>query len=123
MLRCSVLFAAAWLSCTVLAGAQHVHAPDAPPSTSSEWRWRWDGNVVVGWNYQYREFRDFQEIESQNWLMADGERPVGKGLFPRFGDGVAGAADDSGSSALRSCFRRVKRSSAFPSWTTSTRTI
>jgi len=39
----------------------------------------WDANVFVGWNYQLRKFTDFQEFESQNWLMGAGEHAVGGG--------------------------------------------
>ena len=60
----------------VLAQADHAH-PAAPAPAG--WEWSWDANVFAGWNYQYRKFRDFQEVESQNWLMGAGERPLGRG--------------------------------------------
>lgn len=62
-----------------VAQEQHVHA--APTDAAPAWRWNFDANVFVGWNYQYRKFRDFQEVESQNWFMAAGERPAGRGRF------------------------------------------
>jgi hypothetical protein len=61
------------------ARAQEPHHPSATAQPASTWQWSWDANVFVGWNYQYRKFRDFQEIESQNWVMAAGERRVGSG--------------------------------------------
>jgi hypothetical protein len=51
------------------AQAEHVH-----PTDSTTWTWLWDARVFAGWNYQQRKFRDFQEIESQNWFMGAGER-------------------------------------------------
>ena len=51
------------------AQAEHVH-----PADSATWTWSWDARVFAGWNYQQRKFRDFQEIESQNWFMGAGER-------------------------------------------------
>ena len=56
----------------------HQHAPAAPQDAPA-WQWNWDANVVIGWNYQYRKFRDFQVVESQNWLMGTGERAMGDG--------------------------------------------
>ena len=41
---------------------QHNAPPDA-------WQWGVEGTVFAGYNYQYREFTDFDEFESQNWLM------------------------------------------------------
>jgi hypothetical protein len=54
---------------------QHVTMSAAKPS----WSFSWDARVFTGWNYQYRKFRDFQRVESQNWFMADAKRPVGRG--------------------------------------------
>jgi hypothetical protein len=50
---------------------QHQHA--AP--TSEAWQWGVEANLFAGYNYQYRKFTDFDEIESQNWLMTS----LGKG--------------------------------------------
>ena len=47
--------------------------------TSDAWQWGVEGNVFAGYNYQYRKFTDFDEIESQNWLMTS--------LSKTFGDG------------------------------------
>ena len=37
--------------------------------TSEAWQWGVAANVFAGYNYQYRKFTDFDEFESQNWLM------------------------------------------------------
>jgi hypothetical protein len=42
----------------------HQHDP-----ASSPWQWGVEGVAFVGYNYQYRKFTDFDEFESQNWLM------------------------------------------------------
>lgn len=68
------------LAATGTASAQTEHAGHQPAAQPAErWEWRIDANVFAGWNYQYRRFRDFQEIESQNWLMATGARRTGPG--------------------------------------------
>jgi hypothetical protein len=49
------------------AGAQdqsHQHDSAAAP-----WQWGVEGTAFGGYNYQYRKFTDFDEVESQNWLM------------------------------------------------------
>jgi hypothetical protein len=61
------------LTATVLF-AQSAHHHDAAAMPTS-WSWSWDANVFAGWNYQLRKFRDFQKVESQNWLMGAGEHP------------------------------------------------
>ena len=56
----------------------HEGAAPAPATADAQsqfpqidqWRVRFDANVFAGFNYQRREFRDFHEVESQNWLMA-----------------------------------------------------
>jgi hypothetical protein len=68
----------AWLLSGATAAAQSEHQHQPPQGEEARaWKWSWDANVFVGWNYQYRKFRDFQEIESQNWLMGATERPLG----------------------------------------------
>jgi hypothetical protein len=42
------------------------------------WQWRVEGHAFVGYNYQHRKFTDFDEWESQNWLMASAERDVSR---------------------------------------------
>ncbi len=46
------------------AGPQHQH-----DATSAGWQWAVEATAFGGYNYQYRKFRDFDEVESQNWLM------------------------------------------------------
>jgi hypothetical protein len=43
-----------------------------------EWQWRIEGSAFFGYNYQDRRFTDFDEWESQNWLMASAERDVSR---------------------------------------------
>jgi len=59
-----------------------AHDPDhdhAAMANQPGWTWMADGNVFVGYNYQKRLFADFEAVESQNWFMAMGTRPVGAG--------------------------------------------
>ena len=69
-----------WLTAEARTSAQAQHA-HAAPADSPTWTWSWDANAFLGWNYQRRKFRDFQEVESQNWLMGAGERPLWSGRF------------------------------------------
>jgi hypothetical protein len=68
----SILSVAAVLAFAASAGAQ---------TTDGAWRWTLTGNVFAGLNYQYRRSDDIRTIESQNWIMGQGERPVGRGIF------------------------------------------
>lgn len=52
----------------------HVHDPAPGPSA---WTWGVEGTAFFGYNYQRREFTDFDEWESQNWLMASLARSLG----------------------------------------------
>jgi hypothetical protein len=70
-----------WIVCAAIviaaapAAAQDPHAGHtmaAAPAPS--WTWSWDANLFAGWNYQRRLFTDFQEFESQNWLMGRAAR-------------------------------------------------
>lgn len=60
------------------ASAQMAHVPP-PTADTPAWKFSWDAQAFVGWNYQYRKFKDFQEVESQNWLMGAADRPLGGG--------------------------------------------
>jgi hypothetical protein len=53
-------------------GVTPALAQDPPHQhvTSDVWQWGVEGNVFAGYNYQRRKFTDFDDIESQNWLMA-----------------------------------------------------
>ncbi len=55
------------LAFAVRASAQeqaHQHATAAQP-----WQWSMEATAFAGYNYQRRKFTDFDEVESQNWLM------------------------------------------------------
>jgi hypothetical protein len=79
MLRWSFVLVFNVFLCTptqAFAQMEHVHAP--APETPA-WTWAWDANVFVGLNYQLRKFRDFQKVESQNWLMTGAAHPLARG--------------------------------------------
>jgi hypothetical protein len=58
------------------AAAQDAPAHQHDPASDS-WQWGVDATVFVGYNYQRREFTDFDEFESQNWLMTTMARSFG----------------------------------------------
>ena len=59
-----------------------VVAPsEAQTADSSGWRWKLNGNVFAGVNYQHRRFADSRTVEAQNWFMGQGDRPLGHGLL------------------------------------------
>jgi hypothetical protein len=55
----------------LLAAAVPARAQDPPHQhpSSAAWQWGVEANVFAGYNYQFRKFTDFDEVESQNWLM------------------------------------------------------
>ena len=59
--------------------AAHKHEPAA------DWEVGVEGSVFTGYNYQYRKFTDFDEIESQNWLMASLAKGLGRASMFRLG--------------------------------------
>jgi hypothetical protein len=60
----------------IVIGATHkTHAQSSP----NAWHWNVDANIFAGVNYQHRKSADITEAESQNWVMAMGERPLGSG--------------------------------------------
>jgi hypothetical protein len=67
------------------AWAQDDHAAHTAPAPQSaavalpQWQWFVDSNAFIGFNYQYRKFRDFNAFESQNWVMATGRRSAARG--------------------------------------------
>lgn len=62
-----------------MAGEAHAqHAEHQHPATTSGWEWGVEATAFGGYNYQYRKFRDFDEIESQNWLMTSLARSFGE---------------------------------------------
>jgi hypothetical protein len=62
----------------VPAWAQHEHHPTAP---DTGWAWTLDSSAFLTANFQERKFRDFHQVESQNWLMTMGTRRVGDGAL------------------------------------------
>ena len=67
MMRFPAALAMALLICAPSAFAQEP--PHQHDSTASPWQWTVDGAAFGGYNYQRRKFTDFDEVESQNWLM------------------------------------------------------
>ena len=67
------------------AWAQDEHAAHAAPAPQAaatpQWQWTIDSNAFFGFNYQHRKFRDFNEWESQNWLMGTGRRTAARGTI------------------------------------------
>jgi hypothetical protein len=59
------------IAMAMMIGAASAHAQDQPHQhpTSEAWQWGVEGNLFAGYNYQRRRFTDFDEVESQNWLM------------------------------------------------------
>ena len=56
------------------AGQDTAHQHDAASPT---WQWGIEASAFGGYNYQHRKFRDFDEVESQNWLMATLSKSLG----------------------------------------------
>ena len=65
----------------VPAWAQHEHHP--APDTG--WAWTLDSSAFLTANFQVREFDDFHQVESQNWMMGMGVRRLGSGTFTLHG--------------------------------------
>jgi hypothetical protein len=67
----------------VLSIATAARAQDQQPhqhaATREAWTWSIDAAAFGGYNYQHRKFTDFDEIESQNWLMTSLNRMFGNG--------------------------------------------
>ena len=77
MRRSFVLLVTALFVCAAPAAAQEpAHQHDAAASTAP-WQWSVEGAVFTGYNYQWRKFTDFDEIESQNWLMTALQKSFG----------------------------------------------
>jgi hypothetical protein len=62
--------------------AQHEHHHPAP---GAGWAWSAESTVFLTGNFQVREFRDFHQVESQNWLMAMAARAIGPGALTLHG--------------------------------------
>jgi hypothetical protein len=81
-LRSAFLALTALLSSVVPASAQHEHQPTPP---DQGWGWTIDSNVFLNGNIQQREFRDFHQVESQNWVMGVASRRIGAGALTLHG--------------------------------------
>ncbi|HEX4913491.1 MAG TPA: hypothetical protein VFV51_06025 [Vicinamibacterales bacterium] len=66
-----------WLQVVLAPAAAAQDAAHQHDTGSSAWQWGVDGNAFFGYNYQYRKFTDFDEWESQNWLMTTLSRSFG----------------------------------------------
>ena len=55
-------------------GQSPVPPAPEPAAASASWSWAVDGNAFGAFNYQRREFTDFDAWESQNWVMASAAR-------------------------------------------------
>jgi hypothetical protein len=67
------------LSLAAAARAQDPPQQHQHPASSAAWTWSVDAAAFGGYNYQHRKFTDFDEIESQNWLMTSLNRMFGNG--------------------------------------------
>ncbi len=56
--------------------AQHEHHQPAP---GAGWAWAVESSAFLTANLQERKFRDFHQVESQNWLMGVASRKAGTG--------------------------------------------
>jgi hypothetical protein len=75
MMRFAAALTMALLICAAPAVAQEpAHQHDSP---ASPWQWTVEGAAFGGYNYQWRKFTDFDEVESQNWLMTALQRSFG----------------------------------------------
>lgn len=64
------------------ANAQHDRHQPAP---DSGWGWSAESSVFLTSNHQVREFRDFHQLESQNWFMAAAARKMSAGTLALHG--------------------------------------
>ena len=65
-LRSARLALTAFLATVVPAIAQHEHHQPPP---DQGWGWAVESSVFLTGNIQERKFRDFHQVESQNWMM------------------------------------------------------
>ena len=59
----------------------------ATSAGAQTWQWNVEATAFGGYNYQYRKFFDFDEIESQNWLMTTVSKSFGSASHLRL-DGM-----------------------------------
>lgn len=72
----SAIVCATLLLLAAPASAQHEHPT---PAADGQWAWSVDSTVFATGNFQHREFRDFHQFESANWLMAAASRATAGG--------------------------------------------
>lgn len=78
----SVMALFALLVCPAKASAQHEqHLP--PPDEG--WGWAFESSAFLTGNVQDRKFRDFHQVESQNWFMGIASRRLGAGSISLHG--------------------------------------
>jgi hypothetical protein len=70
---------ASLLAFAVCVSPARAQDPPHQHPASDAWQWGVEGHVFAGYNDQRREFTDFDEIESQNWLMTAGSKTFGGG--------------------------------------------
>jgi hypothetical protein len=75
----SIRFAVVNLLAFTLSASPAPAQDQAHPHSSTGWQWSIEGNVFAGYNYQRRAFTDFDEIESQNWLMTSLSKTLQRG--------------------------------------------
>lgn len=75
-LRSALLALTAFLATVGPAIAQHEHHQPPP---EQGWGWSLESSAFLNANIQERKFRDFQQVESQNWMMGVATRKVGAG--------------------------------------------
>ena len=75
-LRSAPLALTALLISVVPAIAQHEHH-QTPPDQG--WGWAVESSMFLTGNIQERKFRDFHQVESQNWIMGVASRRIGAG--------------------------------------------
>jgi len=55
---------------SIASAARAQDPPHQHPASADSLTWSVEGVAFGAYNYQYRKFTDFDEVESQNWLMA-----------------------------------------------------
>src|SRR6266404_508085 len=67
------------LALTMVGGPLAAQEQEHRHAASRQWTWSTDATVFFSYNDQERKFTDFRVVESQNWFMLDGSRPLGAG--------------------------------------------
>ena len=70
---------AVWaLLVTLMAAPARAQDASHQHEQAEGWSFGIEGSMFAVYNYQYRKFTDFDEIESQNWLMASVTKGLGR---------------------------------------------